>query len=78
MAIDHEAVTFASDSAEIGADQRAKLDVSLARIEEVVTRMRPFMKVTLYIAGHTDTVGPATRNRKLASRKFQAISWWRS
>jgi outer membrane protein OmpA-like peptidoglycan-associated protein len=32
------------------------------------------MKVRLYIAGHTDTVGPSAKNRKLSLARAQAIA----
>jgi outer membrane protein OmpA-like peptidoglycan-associated protein len=73
VAIDHEDVTFATDSAAIAPDQRVKLDASLAKITEIVDRTTPFMKVTLYIAGHTDTVGSAAKNRTLSLARASAI-----
>ena len=50
-----------------------KLDASLAKIDEVVKRASPFMKLTLYVAGHTDTVGGTTKNRKLSLERAIAI-----
>jgi outer membrane protein OmpA-like peptidoglycan-associated protein len=73
VAIDHEDVTFATDRAEIAPDQRAKLDASLAAIEAIVARTRPFMDVTLYVAGHTDTVGAPAKNRALSRARAVAI-----
>jgi outer membrane protein OmpA-like peptidoglycan-associated protein len=73
VAIDHEDVNFRTDSAEIDPDERAKLDASLTKIDEIVKRAAPFMKVTLYIAGHTDTVGPAAKNTKLSLDRANAI-----
>jgi outer membrane protein OmpA-like peptidoglycan-associated protein len=73
VSIDHEDVNFKTDSAEIDADQRAKLDASLTKIAEVVKRATPFMKVTLYIAGHTDTVGSSAKNGVLSRDRANAI-----
>jgi outer membrane protein OmpA-like peptidoglycan-associated protein len=73
VSIDHDDVNFRSDSAVVDPDERAKLDASLGKIEEVVKRAAPFMKLTLYIAGHTDTVGPAAKNRKLSLDRASAI-----
>ena len=66
VTVDHEDVNFATDSAAIGDGERAKLDASLTKIEDIAKTAAPFMKLTLYIAGHTDTVGPAAKNRKLS------------
>jgi outer membrane protein OmpA-like peptidoglycan-associated protein len=73
VTIDHEDVTFASDSAAIAADERAKLDASLGKIDEIAGRVGKLMKLTLYIAGHTDTVGSAAKNRKLSLDRAIAI-----
>lgn len=72
--IAHEDVTFATDSAVIEPAEEKKLDASLAKIEEVVQRAEKFMKMKLYIAGHTDTVGPSAKNRKLSLARAYAIA----
>src|SRR5262249_14391871 len=66
VTIQHEDVAFRTDSAVIDPDQRAKLDASLSRIADVARVAGKFMRLTLYIAGHTDTVGPSAKNRKLS------------
>ncbi len=73
VTVEHEDVTFATDSAVIAADQRAKLDASLAKIGEIEKRAAPYVKLTLYVAGHTDTVGPAGKNQKLSEARAAAI-----
>lgn len=73
VAIDHEDVNFATDSAQIEAGETAKLDHSLAKITEVIKRSEKFMKMRLYIAGHTDTVGASAKNRKLSIDRALAI-----
>ena len=74
VTIDHEDVNFATDSAVIAPGDEAKLDASLAKIEEVVKRSERFMKMKLYVAGHTDTVGPGPKNRKLSLDRARAIA----
>jgi len=74
VTIDHEDVNFRTDSAVIDPDQEAKLEASLAEIETVVRRSRRFMKMTLYVAGHTDTVGSAAKNRTLSLARARAIA----
>ena len=72
--VEHEDVHFAVDSAVITAPEEAKLDASLAKIREVVKRGEQFMKLRLYVAGHTDTVGSAEKNRKLSLGRARAIA----
>lgn len=73
VTVNHEDVNFRSDSAVVDPDEGAKLDASLAKIEDIAKTAAPFMKLTLYIAGHTDTVGPAAKNRKLSLDRAMAI-----
>ncbi len=73
VAIDHEDVTFATDSAVIEASETKKLDASVAKIADATKRSEKFMKVKLYVAGHTDTVGDSPKNRKLSLDRAVAI-----
>ena len=73
VTVEHEDVLFKTDSAVVEADQRAKLDASLAKIADIAKQAAPYMKLTLYIAGHTDTVGPAAKNRQLSLARATAI-----
>lgn len=72
--IDHEEVTFATDSAVIAPRETAKLDASLAKIQDVVKRSGRYMAMKLYVAGHTDTVGASAKNRKLSLARARAIA----
>jgi len=74
VAIDHEDVTFATDSAVIADSEQAKLAASVAKIAEIVKRSEKFVKMRLYVAGHTDTVGPSAKNRKLSLDRARAIA----
>ncbi|MBA3457234.1 MAG: OmpA family protein [Deltaproteobacteria bacterium] len=74
VSIDHEDVNFATDSAVVEASESSKLDSSVTKIAEVVKRSEKFMKMTLYVAGHTDTVGPNAKNRKLSLDRARAIA----
>ena len=65
---------FATDSAVIQPAEETKLEASLAKIAEVVKRGEKFMKMTLYVAGHTDTVGTNAKNRKLSLDRARAIA----
>jgi len=73
VVIEHEDVNFKTDSAVIEASETKKLDASLAEIRDVVKRAGRFMKLNLYIAGHTDTVGASAKNRRLSVARAQAI-----
>jgi outer membrane protein OmpA-like peptidoglycan-associated protein len=73
VTIDHDDVNFATDSAVIEPGETAKLDTSFAKIDELIQRTAKVMKLRLYIAGHTDTVGPAAKNRELSRARAVAI-----
>jgi hypothetical protein len=72
--IAHEDVNFATDSAVIEPAEEKKLDASLAKINEAVARSEKFIKMRLYVAGHTDTVGENGPNRKLSNARAKAIA----
>ena len=69
----HEDINFATDSAVIDASEQAKLDTSVGKIQDVIGKAGKFMKLRLYVAGHTDTVGPSAKNRKLSLARATAI-----
>jgi outer membrane protein OmpA-like peptidoglycan-associated protein len=72
--IEHEDVNFSTDSAVIEPGEDKKLDASLAKIHEAMKRAEKFMKMKLYVAGHTDTVGANAKNRKLSLDRAAAIA----
>ncbi len=74
VTIDHEDVVFATDSAVIERSEQAKLDASIEKIADVVKRSGRFMKMKLFVAGHTDTVGPDDKNLKLSHGRARAIA----
>lgn len=74
VTIDHEDINFPTDSAVIDATESAKLDASYAKIVEVVKRSEKFMKMRLFVAGHTDTVGSNAKNLKLSLDRARAIA----
>ncbi len=73
VTIAHDDVNFRTDSAVVDPDEQAKLDASLGKIQDAIKKASPYMKLTLYIAGHTDTVGSAASNRKLSLDRATAI-----
>jgi outer membrane protein OmpA-like peptidoglycan-associated protein len=78
--IPHEDVNFDSDSSEIRASETPKVEAAFAKIEEILAqdqahgRMHP--GITLFIAGHTDTVGSPSHNLKLSQDRARAIAAW--
>lgn len=74
VSVDHEDVKFATDSAVLEPGELAKLDASLAKIEEVVARSAKLVNMQLFVAGHTDTVGATDKNRKLSLARASAIA----
>lgn len=73
VTVDHEDVNFATNSAVIAASEQEKLDASVAAITDVIQRSAKFVTMQLYVAGHTDTVGPAAKNRTLSLDRARAI-----
>lgn len=73
VSVEHEDVNFRTDSAVIDEDEAKKLDVSLAKIEDIVKKSGKLIKMQLYVAGHTDTVGPSAKNLKLSRERALAI-----
>ncbi len=75
--VPHEDVAFASGSADIPPDEAPKLKSSL---EELQAALRKYGKlasgVSVFVAGHTDTVGDAASNRELSERRARAIGRW--
>jgi outer membrane protein OmpA-like peptidoglycan-associated protein len=74
VAVEHEDVNFATNSSAIEPGEEAKLDASLAKVDEIVKRSEKFVKMQLYVAGHTDTVGPSAKNRTLSLARARAIA----
>jgi outer membrane protein OmpA-like peptidoglycan-associated protein len=78
--IPHEDVNFATGSAQIEPAEAPKLEAAYAKLDEVLAkdksngRMHP--GITLYIAGHTDTVGGGPSNLKLSQERARAIAGW--
>lgn len=75
-AIPHEDVIFASGSHAIDDDQNPKLEKAWSELEEVLARYGSVVKVRLYVAGYTDTVGSAATNQALSERRARSIAAW--
>ena len=76
--IPHEEVNFRTDSSDIDASEIPKLDEAFAKVQEVLSKdkAREHKNLTLYVAGHTDTVGNAGYNLKLSQARAQSLARW--
>lgn len=77
LSIPHEEVVFKTDSSEIMDSERPKLEASLQLIGAALAKHKDeFGRPTLFIAGHTDTVGATAYNFKLSQARAQSIARW--
>jgi outer membrane protein OmpA-like peptidoglycan-associated protein len=78
--IPHEDVNFQTGSSEIQESEAPKLEAAYAKLEEVLAKDkahgRMHASITLFIAGHTDTVGSASSNLKLSQDRARSIAAW--
>jgi len=76
--IPHEEVNFRTDSSDIDASEVPKLDAAFGKVQEVLSKdkAREHKNLTLYVAGHTDTVGNAGYNLKLSQARAQSLARW--
>lgn len=78
--IPHDDVNFRTDSSDIDAPEVPKVESAFAKIEEALAKDaaagRMHAGITLYIAGHTDTVGSSTHNFKLSQDRARSIAAW--
>jgi outer membrane protein OmpA-like peptidoglycan-associated protein len=75
VSVPHEEVAFQFDSARIEESERPKLEASFAKVTQTLAT-QPQLRVTLFIAGNTDTVGDAGYNLRLSRLRAQAIARW--
>jgi outer membrane protein OmpA-like peptidoglycan-associated protein len=78
--IPHDEVNFRTDSSEIDAAEVPKVEAAFGKITEALAKDaasgRMHAGITLYIAGHTDTVGNPTHNFKLSQDRARSIAGW--
>lgn len=78
--IPHEDVNFRTGSSDIDEPETPKLEAAFAKLQEVLAKDaahgRMHAGITLYIAGHTDTVGSAAHNLKLSQDRARSIASW--
>jgi outer membrane protein OmpA-like peptidoglycan-associated protein len=82
IAIPHEDVNFKTDSAQIEETEKSKLEASFAKVQGSLAKASQALdgheqlRVTLFVAGHTDTVGDANYNLRLSKQRAQSIARW--
>jgi outer membrane protein OmpA-like peptidoglycan-associated protein len=76
VSVPHEEVNFRRDSADIDDSEKPKLEASFVKVTEAVASHKDLGKITLFIAGHTDTVGTAAYNAQLSRARAQSIASW--
>jgi len=74
--IPHNDVLFETNRAEILPAEEPKLEQTLADLADVLDKYGEIVPVKLYIAGCTDTVGPAAHNRDLSRQRAKSIATW--
>jgi len=72
--IPHDDVTFDTGKWDIRADQQQRLDEAASKALEAIGKFGKYADVTLFVAGHTDTVGPTSSNRTLSLNRARAIA----
>lgn len=72
--IPHDDITFDTGRWDIKPDEQAKLDESAGKAIDAIRKFGRFADVTLYVAGHTDTVGATANNRGLSLNRAKAIA----
>jgi outer membrane protein OmpA-like peptidoglycan-associated protein len=75
VSIPHDDVKFKTDSAQIEESEKPKLEEAFARVSDALAK-HPEIHLTLYLAGHTDTVGDAAHNLRLSKQRAQSIGKW--
>ena len=76
VSIPHEEVNFQTDSDVIRPTESPKLEASAKLILEALKKHKDLGPITLYIIGHTDTVGKPDYNMNLSRKRARSIAAW--
>jgi len=76
FSVPHEEVVFENNSALIRPSEEPKLNKSLLVIQDAIERYKDLGDISLFIAGHTDTLGQPHHNKQLSRERAEAIALW--
>jgi outer membrane protein OmpA-like peptidoglycan-associated protein len=76
MSVAHEELNFESDSDVIRQSEAPKLEASLQTINSALAKHTDLGPITLYVLGHTDTMGTPDHNLTLSRKRAHAIAAW--
>jgi outer membrane protein OmpA-like peptidoglycan-associated protein len=76
FSVPHEEVEFENNSAEIRPSEEPKLKASLKLIQDAIVKYEDLGPISLFIAGHTDTLGMPHHNKTLSRNRARAIATW--
>jgi outer membrane protein OmpA-like peptidoglycan-associated protein len=76
VSIEHEEVNFETNSDTIRASEVPKLQASLDQIREILKKRAELGQITLFVVGHTDTVGSPESNLALSRKRARSIAAW--
>jgi outer membrane protein OmpA-like peptidoglycan-associated protein len=76
VSVAHEDLNFETDSDVIRPSEAPKLDASVQKIADVVSKHTDLGKITLFVVGHTDTMGSTEHNLALSRKRARAIAAW--
>jgi outer membrane protein OmpA-like peptidoglycan-associated protein len=74
--IPHADIEFATGDHAISAAEAPKLEATLVELNKVLARYGSVVRVQLFIAGYTDTVGEHAMNQALSERRARSIAAW--
>lgn len=72
--VPHEEVLFQTNRAEVQPSEQPKLNAALQAIIKASAVARPYAKISLYVLGHTDTVGKSEDNLRLSIARARSIA----
>jgi outer membrane protein OmpA-like peptidoglycan-associated protein len=76
FSVPHEEVNFETDSDVLRATEVPKLEASFQKIKESLSAHGDLGKITLFVVGHTDTVGTEDHNLLLSRKRARTIAAW--
>ncbi len=76
VSIPHQEVNFETASAEIRGSEVPKLEASYEKVKSALAQHKDLGNISLFIAGHTDTVGGVESNLDLSRRRARSIAAW--